>query len=88
MITDSHAKVHSIWICVDHYGLGVSLAGAKRTSEAVYHFLEALRLNPNFAEARRNLALTPCIDGEITAAIAGFHQALELSTAGPILGGI
>jgi Flp pilus assembly protein TadD len=40
-----------------HNDFGVVLARLGRASDAVIQFREALRLNPNFAAARANLAM-------------------------------
>jgi Flp pilus assembly protein TadD len=41
-----------------HNNLGVALAEQGRLKEAVAHFTEALRIDPNFQEAKRNLELS------------------------------
>jgi tetratricopeptide (TPR) repeat protein len=41
-----------------HNDLGITLASLGRSAEAAAHFSEALRLRPDFAEARANLAKT------------------------------
>ena len=41
-----------------HNNLGVALAEQGRLEEAVVHFTEALRIDPNFKEAQRNLELS------------------------------
>ncbi|MEE8620845.1 MAG: tetratricopeptide repeat protein, partial [Syntrophobacteria bacterium] len=41
-----------------HNNLGVALAEQGRLKEAVAHFTEALRIDPNFKEAQRNLDLS------------------------------
>jgi Flp pilus assembly protein TadD len=40
-----------------HNNLGVALASQDRLNEAIAHFREALRLEPNYAQARANLAI-------------------------------
>jgi len=43
-----------------HNNLGVALASTGAVKEAAGHFQQAVRLQPDFAEARRNLeAATP-----------------------------
>ena len=39
-----------------HNNLGVALASAGAVAEAATHFAEAVRLQPDFTEARQNLA--------------------------------
>ena len=39
-----------------HNNLGVALANEGRVDEAIREFSEALRIQPNFADARNNLA--------------------------------
>jgi tetratricopeptide (TPR) repeat protein len=38
-----------------HYNLGLALAGQGRMKEAIRHFSEALRIRPDFAEAKYSL---------------------------------
>jgi Flp pilus assembly protein TadD len=41
---------------VSHYNLAIALARAGRLDEAITHFSEAVRLKPDFAAARQDLA--------------------------------
>jgi tetratricopeptide (TPR) repeat protein len=43
-----YAKAHKNW--------GVALAGQGRLDEAIWHFQQAIRLQPNYAEAQKFLA--------------------------------
>jgi tetratricopeptide (TPR) repeat protein len=38
-----------------HYGLGVALLRQGKLDESIGHFTEALRLKPDFAQARQSL---------------------------------
>lgn len=64
---------------------GVSLAAVGRTAEAIDHYQEALRIDPDTREARPNLAeahydlgLKLLDQGKPAAAIEYFHTALEI----------
>jgi tetratricopeptide (TPR) repeat protein len=61
-----------------HFGLGVSLVGEKRAPEAVYHFKEAIRLNPNFAEAHNSLGTLLMSQDKLKEAMSHFHRASQL----------
>ena len=41
-----------------HYNLGGALASQERLTEAISHYSEALRIKPDYSEARRNLERT------------------------------
>ena len=63
---------------VAHFGLGVSLVGAKQSTEAVYHFEEAIRLNPGYAEAYNSLGTVLISQNKVKAAIEHFRLARQL----------
>ena len=53
LYNDTIAKNPQCWMA--HNNLGVALARQGKLSEAIGHFEEALRLNPDFDQARNNL---------------------------------
>jgi tetratricopeptide (TPR) repeat protein len=52
-----------------HYNLGTSLSAEGKTSKAIHHYLEAIRLKPNYAEAYSNLGVDLMNQGNIQEAI-------------------
>lgn len=61
-----------------HNNLGVALYEQGRTSEAIGHYLEVLRLDPNHVEAHNNLGNAFASLGQDAAAIKHFDAALRL----------
>jgi Flp pilus assembly protein TadD len=57
---------------------GVALAKEKRLREAVQCFEEALRLDPQFALAHRNLGFARELQGDMAGAIACYRQVLAI----------
>jgi cytochrome c-type biogenesis protein CcmH/NrfG len=53
---DTIAKNPACWLAYNN--LGNVLAAQGHLDDAVEHYAEAVRLNPNYAEARSNLART------------------------------
>ena len=64
-----------------HNNLGLALADAGRTSEAIAQYEEALRLKPDDAEAHYNLGSALAKTGRTSEAIAQFEEALRLTPA-------
>ena len=63
-----------------HNNLGTVLAGQGKTQEAFAHFAEALRIEPDFAEAHNNLGGFLASQGKIQEAIAHFAEAVRLKS--------
>lgn len=62
-----------------HNYLGTTLGMQGRTEEAIEHFLKAVQLKPDYAEAHCNLGVTLVRKGHIKEAIARFREALRLN---------
>jgi superkiller protein 3 len=57
----------------------VALKGSGDLEGAVHHLEEAIRLNPNYAEAYNNLGLALKDQGKLADAAAKFRRALSVS---------
>jgi tetratricopeptide (TPR) repeat protein len=62
-----------------HNNLGVELLKRKRVDEALYHYSEAQRLNPNFAVAHFNMAAALAEKGQLDDAIPNYMKALRIN---------
>jgi protein O-mannosyl-transferase len=62
---------------ITQYTLGTVLARTGRTTEAIEHYREALRLKPDYPAARNNLGRALADTGHWTEAVAQYEQALE-----------
>lgn len=62
-----------------HYNLGCMLEQAERLDEAMRHYSEALAIDPRHVQSLNNLVVILGRRGEITAAVAKFEKAVELS---------
>ncbi len=62
---------------VPHNLAGIALNAMSRPSEAVKSFARAIRLNPNYAEARRNLAQTYLLMGRHESALLALQSIPE-----------
>ena len=63
---------------VAHYDLANVLAKERRTDEAVGHYLQALAINPDFADAHVNLGNVYNMQGNFKDAVNQYLQALKL----------
>lgn len=63
---------------VAHYSLGNALLRKGRTSEAIDQFTEALRIDPDYAEAHNNLGYALLVTGRTSAAIEQCKEALRI----------
>jgi len=62
-----------------HNNLGTVLAGQGKTQEAFAHFAEALRIEPDFAEAHNNLGGFLASQGKIQEATNQYNEALRIN---------
>ena len=60
-----------------HYNLGTSLSTEGKTDEAIYHYKEAIRIKPDYAEAYSNLGVDLMNQGNTQEAIRRYRQALR-----------
>jgi tetratricopeptide (TPR) repeat protein len=64
---------------VAHQNLGVALANAGRSAEAIAHYQEVLRLMPNSAQAHYNLGIEMASAGKLDQATFHYSEALKLN---------
>ena len=64
-----------------HYSLGNALAQKGNLAEAVDHYKQALRINPQYAEAHNNLGNALALGGNLEEAIAHYRVALRIKPA-------
>ena len=60
-----------------HNNLAEALSASGRTSEAIPHYEEALRLNPKMADIHSNLGVALAATGRVPESIAHFQEALR-----------
>jgi tetratricopeptide (TPR) repeat protein len=65
------------WLC--NYNLGTALDKKGRTDDAVKHYLEALRISPDYAEAHNNLGIDLARKGNLDMPIRHFQKALQIN---------
>ena len=61
-----------------HYNLGLALKKQGRTEEAIEHYLQALRIKPDFEDAHNNLGTALDKQGRTEEAIEHYLQALQI----------
>jgi tetratricopeptide (TPR) repeat protein len=61
-----------------HNNLGLALAAQGKLDQAMAHYAEALRLEPDFAMAHNNLGIALAAQGKLDQAMAHFAKALRL----------
>ncbi len=62
-----------------HTNLGAALLSPEDSNERVFHYEEAVRLNPTYPEALSNLGVARAEQGELSEAIRHFEQALRIN---------
>jgi tetratricopeptide (TPR) repeat protein len=77
---DLFKQAERINLAVAHYSLGNALVQS-RTSEAIAEYKEALRLDPDYAEAHNNLGSALLLTGRTAEAIHEYEQALRSNPA-------
>ena len=65
------------WLC--NYNLGTALDKKGRTDDAIKHYLEALRIAPDYAEAHNNLGIALDKKGRTDDAIIHYLEALRIA---------
>lgn len=63
---------------ISHNNLGVALLNQGRSEEAMHHYLEALRIKPDYAGAHNNLGVALKQIGRIEEAIRHYFQAVRI----------
>ena len=61
-----------------HTNLGVVLAGQGKLDEAVFHYIQALRIKPDHLEARINMGVALASQGKLDEAVAHYSRALQI----------
>jgi tetratricopeptide (TPR) repeat protein len=64
--------------CTAHLNLGGDLLKEGRVDEAISHYLQALQVNPGYAEAHYNLGNALLKNGRVDEAITHFQEALQI----------
>ena len=62
-----------------HTSLGNALSDSGRLAEAIVHYREAIRINPQCADARYNLGIALSMSGRAEEAIEQYHEALRIN---------
>jgi tetratricopeptide (TPR) repeat protein len=65
------------WLC--NYNLGTALDKKGRTDDAIKHYLEALRISPDYAEGHNNLGIDLARKGNFDMAVKHFQKALQIN---------
>jgi tetratricopeptide (TPR) repeat protein len=68
---------------VAHNNLGVALTAQDRIDAALEQYLEAVRINPDYADAHNNLGNALRAKGRVAEAIEHYEQALRLNASFP-----
>jgi tetratricopeptide (TPR) repeat protein len=73
-----HTLKHTSNNLIIHNNLGFALDKQGRTEEAIEHYIQALRLKPDYAEAHNNLGIALDRQGRTEEAVEHYLQALRL----------
>ena len=63
---------------LSHNNLGIALKREGRVPEAMEHFKEAVRINPDYAEAHNNLGIALIGTGKLEEAISHYKEAIQI----------
>jgi tetratricopeptide (TPR) repeat protein len=74
-----HTLKHTSNNRVIHYNIGVAFDDQDRTGEAMEHYLQALRIYPDYDAAHNNLGTSLNKQGRTEEAVKHFQQALQIS---------
>ena len=74
-----HALEHTDNSSVMHCSLGVALADQERRTEAIRHYSEALRIDPNYVKAHNNMGIALKNEGRTDEAIYHYSEALRIN---------
>jgi tetratricopeptide (TPR) repeat protein len=78
LVTTSPAELKALNL------LGIALTGAGRTKDANLRFRQALKIDPTFVPARKNLAVNEFNSGKVLVAQRHFEQVLQQSPEDPV----
>ena len=73
----THALAVTANNAVAHNNLGVALFHKGRTAEAMAHYLEAVRIDPDYPDVHNNLGLALVGPGRVEEAVAHYREALR-----------
>ncbi|MFC1825834.1 tetratricopeptide repeat protein [Thermodesulfobacteriota bacterium] len=74
-----HALEHTNNNSVMQCSLGVALADQGRRTEAIRHYSESLRINPNYAKAHNNMGIALQEEGKMDEAFHHYAEALRVN---------
>ena len=74
----THALAVTTGNNIAHNNLGIVLADQGRLDEAIDHYLEALRIKPDYADAHNDLGVALADEGKLDEAIAHYSEALRI----------
>ena len=61
-----------------HYNIGNVLWRQRKTVEAIHHYSEALKIDPDYKEAHNNMCIILARSGRLEEAISHFSEALRI----------
>jgi len=75
----SHARSCTDDNATVHYLLGLALSEIGKVENAQYHYAEALKINPRFADVHNNLGMILFNQGKIDEAIGHYDEAIRIN---------